>query len=227
MKQSKKFYLSVEGETEKWYFNHLQRLINGSSEARFKAVLSTRKNNSPKKHLKSLALSNYNNAIAFHICDYESNNEEHVRNFKEVLNELHEINKGSGNLKKIKGYSLGYSNFTFDLWIALHKKQCMACKLHRDHYLEFINSAYDRSFRNLDEYKREHNFKSILSCIDLNDVIFAIKNAEQIRYNKCDNGEKIVEYKKFKYYRDNPDLTINDVVKKILLDCKYTVEGFK
>ncbi len=30
MKENRKFYLSVEGETEKWYFEHLKTLVDNS-----------------------------------------------------------------------------------------------------------------------------------------------------------------------------------------------------
>ena len=33
MKKVNSYYFSVEGENEKWYFEHLQNLINNSEEA--------------------------------------------------------------------------------------------------------------------------------------------------------------------------------------------------
>ena len=40
------YYLSVEGETEKWYFEHLQELINNSKEIPFKVSFDIKVNKS-------------------------------------------------------------------------------------------------------------------------------------------------------------------------------------
>ena len=39
-KVTNNYYLSVEGETEKWYFNHLQNLINNSDKASHKVIFN-------------------------------------------------------------------------------------------------------------------------------------------------------------------------------------------
>lgn len=39
LRQSVKFYLSVEGETERWYFEHLRNLVNSSPCARYRLTL--------------------------------------------------------------------------------------------------------------------------------------------------------------------------------------------
>lgn len=36
LKQSNKYYFTVEGETEKWYFDWLQKTINETDTTRFK-----------------------------------------------------------------------------------------------------------------------------------------------------------------------------------------------
>ena len=75
--------------------------------------------------------------------------------------------------KKIK-YALGYSNFTFELWMILHKRDCNGSLTDRRQYLNPINQAFGEKFENLDQYKHE----------------------------------------------DNPSLSIHEVVKGILTDCK-------
>ena len=40
----KKYYLSVEGDTEQWYFEHLQELINNNNEIPYKVKFIIRKN---------------------------------------------------------------------------------------------------------------------------------------------------------------------------------------
>lgn len=55
----------------------------------------------------------------FHICDVESTSPVHTEKFHSILKEMKEA-KTQKNIR----YHLGYSNFTFELWIVLHKKDC-------------------------------------------------------------------------------------------------------
>ena len=56
----------------------------------------------------------------------ESNDPVHVDKFKRILSEMNEAKKQ----KKIT-YMLGYSNFTFELWMVLHKQDCNSSFNHR------------------------------------------------------------------------------------------------
>ena len=56
-------------------------------------------------------------------------------------------------------YKLGYSNFTFELWMVLHKRDCNGHLNSRSQYLESINKAFDEDFENFQHYKHEKNFK--------------------------------------------------------------------
>ncbi len=38
MRESRQFYFSVEGDTEKWYLDWLRESINTSNEARFNTI---------------------------------------------------------------------------------------------------------------------------------------------------------------------------------------------
>ena len=70
-----------------------------------------------------------------------------------------------------------------------------------------------------DEYKGEKNFKRVVEQITLEDIINAIKRAEKIRdHNKEYN--KQIKYGKYIYYKENPDLEINESIEKILNDCE-------
>ncbi len=222
IKPQKSYHLSVEGETEEWYFEHLKNLINHSEDARFRVSFDVKRGKTPKSVLKSLSLSSYKEAVVFQICDYESNDGEHTRKFLSALSELKDIRTECRTTKCIKEFSLGYSNFTFDLWMALHKKQFISPVAHRRNYRDFINSAFGTNYQYIDEYKNEHEFKSILSKIQLQDVIGAVKNAEDIR-KKNEETKQQSEYKGFTYYRDNPDFTINIIVKRILMDCRINI----
>ncbi len=217
MKQSREYFISTEGETEVWYFEHLKKLINESEEPIFKLEAKPKVNISPKSFTKNLKVTS--TAKAFHICDYESKADQHVIKFENVLKELKEA-KG---FKSGLSYALGYSNYTFELWMILHKKQLIGPVSDRKDYLPHINAAYNENFKHLHTYKEEKNFKRILSKIELNDVKMAIRNANKIREMHSENGKSVTEYSGFRYYKDNPDLTIDECVKRIFKEFKISL----
>ena len=210
-----KYYLSVEGETEKWYFEYLQMLINNKKELLYTVKFDIKINKSIISRAKSISAP-YKVKV-FHICDYESNEEMHAEQFNKILKELKDVKKINKNLI----YKLGYSNFSFDLWIILHKIQQIGAVSHRKQYVKGINKAFDEKFQFIDDYKEEKNFKRILKKISLEDVISAVNNANEIRKMneeifKC-NYRK---YGQFEYYTENPDMTINECVEQILRECE-------
>ena len=123
-------------------------------------------------------------------------------------------------LKKQITYKFGYSNFTFDLWMILHKMDCYGSFSHRKQYITPINKAYEENFENMDEFKHEENFKRCLKKITLGDVIEAIKRAKTIMEINEQNGYTLYQYKGYTYYRENPSLMIWEIIQKILLDCE-------
>ncbi len=209
------YYFSVEGETEKWYFEHLQELINNSGEIPFKVNFDIKINKSIVSRAKSI--SAIYSTKAFHICDYESNEEVHRLQFERVLEELKTVRK----INKKINYKLGYSNFAFDLWIILHKIQQKGSFIHRRQYVRGINRAFNENFQFIDDYKEEKNFKRILSKITLEDVISAVNNGKEIRKMNEENYQcNYRKYGQFEYYTENPDMTINECVEQILKECK-------
>lgn len=211
-KTCKLYYFSVEGETEKWYLEHLQKLINNTEEIPFKIKLDIEINKSITSRMKNIVTVS-KNTKAFHLCDYESNQEIHVKQFEKVLEELKNSKKINPNIN----YKLGYSNFTFDLWIILHKIQKKGAVTDREKYLAGINKAYNENFQSMKEYKEEKNFKKILAKITLEDIIRAIENGNEIRQrNTKDFKEKYRQFGKFEYYMQNPDMTINECIEQIL-----------
>ncbi|MDU7707018.1 MAG: RloB domain-containing protein [Clostridium sp.] len=108
--------------------------------------------------------------------------------------------------KQIK-YKSGYSNFTFDLWIILHMANCNASFTHRKQYITPINKAFGEKFENMDEYKHEDNFKRCLSKMNLSNVIDAIERARKIMQKNNENGYRLLEYRGYKYYKENPSLS--------------------
>ena len=214
-KENRRYDFTVEGETEQWYFEWLQEQINTCAESKFTVSIVPKVQQSPKKYSKTV------NPIATpkvtHICDYESNDEVHVTKFQDILSELKEANSTIG--RKFK-YSLGYSNFTFELWIVLHKQSCKGSLTNRTQYLSHINRAYNEKFENLDQYKHKDNFKRCLAQLNLDNVRVAIRRSKSIMDTKVANGEHSEQYKGFTYYKENPALTIWESVAAILRECQ-------
>lgn len=187
-KPNKKYYFSVEGETEQWYLKWLQEIINDTEEAAYKVSIDCPVRKNPLKHAKSLdAMDNM---------------------------------KKAQNLGKQIIYKSGYSNFTFDLWLILHMTNCNGAYTHRKQYITAINRAYNENFQDMDEFKKEDNFKRCLKKLQLSNVIDAVNRAKTIMQKNKDNGYALHQYKGYKYYKENPSLTAWEAIEKILLDCK-------
>ncbi len=207
-KITKLYYFSFEGETEKWYLEWLLNEINISEEARYKVSFRLIGKN-PVKAVKNLTLL-YKTDI-YHICDYEDKKDDKI--LKIVIDSIRKAEE----LNDVK-YHLAYNNLTFELWLVLHKNLCNRHCTNNKDYLQYINSLYNEKFKSLEEYKKEQNFKKILSKLNLNDVKTAIHNAKHIMQNNMNSGFKQCEYKKEKYYRENPSLSIFEIIDKIFDD---------
>lgn len=211
-REMKKYVFTVEGETEQWYLYWLRDQINKCESRKYNVAIDAKVQQSPKKFYKTVTTKTI--PKAFHICDVESNDTVHVEKFQNILSEMKEA-KTQKNIT----YQLGYSNFAFELWMVLHKRNCNVCLNHRKHYLEHINKAFGESFENLDQYKHENEFKRCLEKITLDDVIEAISRADEICDSNKKNGKVLLQYKGFSYYRDNPALSIHDAVRTIMKEC--------
>ena len=112
-----KYTFTVEGETEQWYLLWLMEQINHFEEREFNVTFDVKVQQSPKKYYKGITKKSTPNIS--HICDVESNETVHIEKFKSILSEMKEAKDQKG----IK-YDLGYSNYTFELWMVLHKRNC-------------------------------------------------------------------------------------------------------
>lgn len=213
-REIRKYTFTVEGETEKWYFQWLQKSINAIPESKYTVVIDAKVEQSPKKFAKKVNPLSVPNAV--HVCDYESNSDTHVKKFQRIIDEIRDANKLKGCSFK---YELRYSNFTFELWMILHKVDCNGILTDRTQYLQPINRAYSESFESLDKYKEEKGFAKCLSKLTLDDVKSAIRRSDRLMSLKESRGIDPQEYKGFRYYKDNPALTIWEPVKRILSDC--------
>lgn len=213
-KSNKKYYFSVKGETEYWYLKWLQDLVNETEEAAYKISIDCPVKKNLLKHAKSLTVTR--KIEAYHFFDYESDEEIHGQRFKDAMDNM----KKAQNLGKQIVYKSGYSNFTFDLWIILHKIDCNSSFVHRKQYITAINRAYDEKFQDMKEYKEEDNFKRCLKKLQLSNVNDAIRRAKNIMQKNEDSGYVLHYYKGYKYYKENPSLAVWEAIEKILTDCK-------
>ena len=213
-KNNKKYTFTVEGCTEKWYFDWLKNTINSIPESVYSVSIDAKVQQNPLKFAKAVNPIAVPSAV--HICDYESNDDVHVQKFRGILDQLDNANKLKGRSFQ---YSLGYSNFTFELWMVLHKIDCNGTLIDRTQYLKHINRAYNANFENLAHYKNEANFKWCLNQLSINDVKSAIARSKKIMNMNQQNNAAMRSYKGFEYYIDNPSLTIWKSVEKILDDC--------
>ncbi len=213
-KSTLKYYFSVEGETEQWYLEWLQDQINNSPETENKVSFNKQIQKDPLKRAKSLAITD--KVEIWHISDYESSEDVHVKQFTETIDRMADTK----NLKKQITYKFGYSNFTFDLWMILHKIDCRGSFSHRKQYITPINKAFDENFENMDEFKHEANFKRCLKKLTLVDVINAVNRAKAIMEINKRNGYTLYQYRGYSYYRENPSLMIWEIIEKILVDCE-------
>jgi hypothetical protein len=212
-KETKKYYFSVEGETEKMYIDRLQSIINAESGASYCVKFDCKVQKNPVKRAKGIIP--IGKVDITHVFDYESNDVVHIQQFEGTLANM----KAAGSLGKHIKYHLGYSNFTFELWMILHKKDCKRPFSHRNQYLLPLNQAYNEHFESLDEYKEADNFERVLKKISLNNVREAVRRAIAIMENNEESGLRIVEYKGYRYYRENPSISLGKIFGDILAEC--------
>ncbi len=86
LKQTKKYYFGVEGETEQWYLKWLQSLINETPESVFKVSFDCPVQKNPLKRAKSIVVTGKTDI--YHISDYESDEDVHVREFRETMDNM-------------------------------------------------------------------------------------------------------------------------------------------
>lgn len=209
--ETRKYVLTVEGETEQWYFTWLCDQINADPNRVCDVSIDARVQQSPKKFYKGVNAKT--TPQVYHVCDVESNDPVHVDKFNKILSEM----KEAKTQKRII-YTLGYSNYAFELWMVLHKRDCNGPLVHRRQYLTPIKQVFGEQFEDLDHYKEEAAFKRCLGKLNLDDVKAAIHRAESITQNNKEHNF-LIHYKGYSYYRENPALSIHTVVSTILKEC--------
>ncbi len=208
MPELRYYYLSLEGECELLYFRRLEALIHAAPESRIDAVLECVVHHSPGRAIRRLrqkALSHGDSApVIWHIRDME---ERGNPAFHAALREL-----------KQTGMRLCYSNYTFELWLLMHRYRMAEALSDKRSYLKYINRLFGTYFSTLHEYKEKQNQQKLFGHNTLDDVRTAVVNAESIMQEKAQR-QQALEFCGFRYYPDNPATTVQVFVRHLLTDC--------
>lgn len=226
-RESVKFYMSVEGENcERLYFKHLAKIINSSGRNEYDLKIEPKKmgpyafakrfGHLPKGGYKPKGKKKEHDLPFFHIQDIEDYyDQEQRRKFIRMIDEMRKVEKDFHLT-----YQLGYSNYTFELWILLHVADFTSPVPSRTSYLNPINRYFSRNFLSLNDFKEESEFQRILDeYITLDSVFQAIERAKGIVEHNREQGKVSEKYKKVQFYHDNPDTTVHDVVQLIFEVC--------
>lgn len=223
-KESRLFQISVEGiNCEKLYFEHLASLINKSGSNKYNVKVNCRKL-SPKSFAKRNAhmaeeRRGGKSLPYLHIQDIEDYGDELQRQkFYALLDEIKDTESEFG----IR-YKLGYSNYTFELWMLLHVADMNYAVSDRYAYLKPINRYFGRNYASLDAFKSRDEFQGILNeFVTLDSIRAAVKRAEKIAVQNASDGKAQENYKGFRFFRENPDVTVHEIVKIIFEVCGVT-----
>lgn len=213
-----KYFISCEGKTERWYLEWLQSKINSDNRAEQK-VEFVFKNVMPSSFAKSnnstFTKEMISDSIFCRIQDIEDYSDFHLKKFHELL----ESTKKAKLLFKKYKFLIGYSNFTFEVWMIAHKAQVKTIT-DRSQYYKQINNAYGTDFADNDDFKHEKNFASVLKTLSLDDVLYkALPECERFKSFNRENSAKLQRSKfGFDYILNNPDTTLDDFIKSVLQD---------
>lgn len=215
-KEFRQFNMSVEGvNCEKMYFEHLAKLINCSGRNKYNLRISP-KVMSPLQYAKRNACKIQNKALYFHVQDIEDYyNDELRKKFYVMIDEMRDAEEMFGIC-----YQLGYSNYTFELWILLHVADMNFDVINRSSYLKQVNQYFNRNYKSLKEFKSKAEFQRILDeFITLDSVFQAINRAGKIVESNDAKNKAKNNYKNIVFYRDNPDVTVHKIVQTIFDGC--------
>ena len=181
----------------------MRTLINNCPNGKYNLVLSIKKND-PYKYVKQNAYKpmDYNNGFL-------------RKRFKSVVDDMEKARKDF----KIPIF-LGYSNYTFELWMLLHVTDMSSAVANRQSYLKHVNKCFNKKYQGLDEYKKEDEFRAILrKYITIDSVFAAIDRADMIHKQKKLCNQRCEHYKNIEIYLDNPYTTVHQVAAQLLSMC--------
>ena len=206
--------LMVEGEPEQRYFDHLMHLINRQPDLApvdIQSVIGT----APRSYVRSLLRhcdpETSIEADIYCVADVEGDHPHQIRLFEHRLAELRKASEICAGIR----FLLAYTNCDFELWIILHKIDFFRTVSRKGQYLKPLQDAFG-SVRSIAQYKRQRNFARLLRQISLEDVKAAIGRAEAISRHRRLEGPPF-KYCGYTYYRKNPSLSVDLLVREILL----------
>ena len=199
-KESRQFNISVEGiNCEKMYFEHLAKLINSSDRNTYNLKVDPRKM-SPLEYAKRNAYKPVdkrkgNKRIPYiHVQDIEDYYDDFQRT--KFYGMIDEMRMAEDKFSIV--YELGYSNYTFELWMLLHVADMTHAVQDRHSYLAPINRWFHRNYTDIDEFKSHDEFQKILEeFVTLDSIIQAISRAKKIVGNNGEDGKVKETYKLF------------------------------
>lgn len=130
IKKTKKYYFSVEGETEQWYLKWLQNTINSIPERKYNIKLDLKIEKDPLSRAKGITILEKTEII--HVFDKESEASIHQKQFYETLDRMKEAikrakdimdkNEENGHkLENYKGYKFYKENPSLSIWKIIEK----------------------------------------------------------------------------------------------------------
>lgn len=211
-KENLKYEFSVEGETEMWYLEWLESMINSTTESEYNVSLCAKVTKNPRKFIKNI--NSISTEKLYHVCDVEGSDSISLNAFNSVIDNLHEASEYKGI-----EYFLGYCNMSFELWLILHKQNCNGNHANKSDYLVAINKIFSESFTSLSDFKKEVIFKRCLGKLSLSDVRNAISRAKSIMKDNESCERIIINHKGYRYFKYNPSLSIHSIIEDIMFRC--------
>lgn len=102
-KTTKKYYFSVEGETEHWYLKWIQDKINNTEQAICRVAIDCPVRKDPVKHAKCLNVTQ--KVEVYHFFDYESDEQAHVNAFMSAMDNMKKAERIGKQITYRSGYS--------------------------------------------------------------------------------------------------------------------------
>lgn len=206
------FYFSVEGQTEQRYFRWLEEEINAARAGQPPVRFKIRVEKDPAAFAKAMA--DRGPIVIWHICDIESTDTVHLTHFTDILRRMERAEQRYAEID----YRLAYTNFTFELWMLLHRCDADRPLQSRRQYLGLLNAAYGETFQSLHHYKRRKDFERLLRKLSLSDVLNAVGRARQIeQYNRQEYLP--VSCGPYRFFTQNPSLSLGECIEHILAAC--------
>lgn len=205
--------ITYEGETERWYFEWLQHLINKTDGRCLNVEFDFSKTLSPDSYAKRVSAL-FDGQKWYHLIDRESASDSDTARFRNSIESLKRVR----SIKSCFSPILGYSNSSFELWMLLHimdYRRSTSCA--EDYWKDLKKGFHLDDVSKFEFYKSEDVFKKILSGLTIENVIQAIKRAEALEKDN-QKTETLKRIGKYEYYDNSPSLSVHKVVKDILKD---------